>query len=402
MICSRNTRISMRASRAPRHVCRPQENEIWSLAFSRRTSKRSPSGKWLESWLAEPSPMSSFAPSSSSTPPSVTAFVVTRRQVGTEESKRRISSTALGMSDGSSQIASHWSRWVRSARMPAAVAFDVVSWPGEERVEEDPAELVAAEHLLVARLLPGADEVAHEVLARLGDEAVDLLLREAPVLADRGGELDLLLVGGHAPAHRRQPRGAGLDLVDLVLRHAHEREGDLRRRVPDEVGDDVGLAAVDDAVDRLVDELAAARLERGDALGREGAAEDLPVTRVLGRVEVDERRPRVDAVLAHDLQRSGARRLDLHEGVRRGVRLGVVQHRHDVVPPRHDPVVEDRAVEDRLLRARAQHERVPRGGVARERVELAAEPGDRAVSRAHPRNLRPGVTARLACPLTRP
>jgi hypothetical protein len=51
--------------------------------------------------------MSRFAPSGRSTPPSVTGFVVTRRQVGTEESKRRISSTAFGMSDGSSQIASH-------------------------------------------------------------------------------------------------------------------------------------------------------------------------------------------------------------------------------------------------------------------------------------------------------
>ena len=286
--------------------------------------------------------------------------------------------------------------------MPAAVAFDVVSCPAKSVLRK----IQQSWSRLNISSLPGSCQARTRSPMRFSPGSAT---RRSTCSFAKFQYSPIAVASSTCSSSEGtpQPIVASRAVPVLILStsysgHAHEREGDLRRGVPDEVGDDVGLAAVDDPVDRLVDELAAARLERGDALGREGAAEDLPVTRVLGRVEVDERRPRVDAVLAHDLQRRGARRLDLHEGVRRGVRLGVVQHRHDVVPPRHDPVVEDRAVEDRLLRARTQHERVPRGGVARERVELAAEPGDRAVSRAHPRNLRPGVTARLACPLTRP
>ncbi|MNI43795.1 hypothetical protein D3C73_981380 [compost metagenome] len=100
----------------------------WSLAFSRRMSKRSASLNWPSSWLADDVTISSLEPAGIGMPAISTSRVARRRHAATEPLWRRHSSTALGIRSGSSQISRQASGCCNSSLMALADALAVVSW----------------------------------------------------------------------------------------------------------------------------------------------------------------------------------------------------------------------------------------------------------------------------------
>ena len=118
---------SRRPSAEPMQKWIPRPKASVRRAFSRSGSNVPASGNTCGSRPAAASQRKSFAPSGSSTPPSVTGFVVTRRQTGTEGSKRRISSTAPGISWGLSTSRPQRSGTSSSRRTQLPIRLLVVS-----------------------------------------------------------------------------------------------------------------------------------------------------------------------------------------------------------------------------------------------------------------------------------
>jgi len=90
-------------------------------------SNRSASAKRRSSWLADEVMISSFAPAGISTPSIRTARVARRRQAAIEPLWRRHSSTAFGISRGSSHRSCHAPGCCSSSLIALAPALAVVS-----------------------------------------------------------------------------------------------------------------------------------------------------------------------------------------------------------------------------------------------------------------------------------
>ena len=98
-LLERELRLELAQRRPDAEVDPLAEGQV-ALGVRRAGSKRSGSAKTAGSRPAAASHRNSLAPSGSSTPPSVTGRFVTRRQTGTDVSKRSVSSTTPPMSAG--------------------------------------------------------------------------------------------------------------------------------------------------------------------------------------------------------------------------------------------------------------------------------------------------------------
>src|SRR5437773_428271 len=120
--------ISRRARLAPRQKWCPMPKARCSFGV-RPTSKRSACGKTSSSRLAEPYQTVSLSPSRIGWPRSSASRVAVRRKYMTGETQRSISSTAVGMRDGSASSRRRSSGCCIRASMPPEIRLRVVSLP---------------------------------------------------------------------------------------------------------------------------------------------------------------------------------------------------------------------------------------------------------------------------------
>jgi hypothetical protein len=218
------------------------------------------------------------------------------------------------------------------------------------------------------RLVPGGGEQVEEAPdLDVGEPfTVDLGLEEhahhvvAGALAARS---HLLGEVGMEPAHRfdalpRRHRIARVAVQQVVrpaahavpvfLRDAEQGADHVHRQLCRELAHHVEARASHQTIEVLHRDLADARLEGADAARREGLRDEVPVTRLLGRIHEDHQRAR-EARVAHQLE---------HRPLRRGERLPVEQCVVAVGEAGHRPEIEPRVVVRRRLVPHAPVQRV--------------------------------------------
>ena len=97
---------------------------------------------------------------------------------------------------------------------------------------------------------------------------------------------------------------------DVLVGHAEQPEDHERRQVAGQVGDQVGVPAGRERVDRLDRERADLRLERGDPARRERLLDEAAQARVVGRLAAGEPGRVAHARLVEDRLHLGRPRLE--------------------------------------------------------------------------------------------
>ena len=111
------------------HTCVPKPKAICRLALPRVTSNSIGCSNMFSSWLEEKYFNSTMLPAGISTPPIVWSFLVMRHMFDVGDARRRVSSTRLGIREGSLRTAASCSGLRHSWRIPSARVAVVVSLP---------------------------------------------------------------------------------------------------------------------------------------------------------------------------------------------------------------------------------------------------------------------------------
>ena len=194
----------------------------------------------------------------------------------------------------------------------------------------------------------------------LGDQLVEVVRQ----LTGRGdAALDHL---GRRKRRGQQVRGGGRPFGEALAigeRHAHHLADDRRRHRQRQVGDDVHLAALGDAIEQLVDQHLDARPQRLDGARAKRLVHQLAQPRVIRRVLLQDELPG-PAGEGRAAQRVAVGKA--HAG------RHFLQHAHDVVVARQ-PEEADRRLVDGIMLAQALQERI-RIGAKRGIERVDAEP----------------------------
>ena len=164
--------------------CSPNPNARWG--FGRRSIRNANgSSKTSSSRFADAKYRASWSPARIGAPRSSQSSVAVRVKWLIGVTHRRISSTASGSSSGCSRSFSHSSGNREKARSPPLIAFRVVSLPASTRSSQYDEQLRLGERLAVDAT---RQQLAHEVVARLGPALRDQLLEVRVQLAARAAD----------------------------------------------------------------------------------------------------------------------------------------------------------------------------------------------------------------------
>ena len=216
----------------------PLPNEMWRAAFGRWMSKSSGSAK-TSGWRLAAAKLSRIrVPAGRSWPASVVSRVVTRRHEIWLDWKRRTSSTALGISDGSAHELGPRVAARQQAREAVADQVGHRLVAGERQAVDDRLDLVVGD--VVGMGVVGVEQLGGEVVGPVVALVGRELAAVAPVAEHPLGDLDLLGAGGVAPRERLAVTAPVLEQVVVLLGEPDEPEHRLAGQWVRQRGDELG------------------------------------------------------------------------------------------------------------------------------------------------------------------
>ena len=224
-------------------------------------------------------------PAGRSWPASVVSRVVTRRHEIWLDWKRRTSSTALGISDGSATELGPGVAARQQAREAVADEVGHRLVAGERQAVDDRLDLVVGD--VVGMGVVGVEQLGGEVVGAVVALVGGELAAVAPVAEHPLGDLDLLGAGRVAPRERLAVTAPVLEQVVVLLGEPDEAEHRLAGQRVRQRGDELGRRpGVEHGVDQLVGAPDDERLERLQPSPREALPRVHPDPRVVGLGEV--------------------------------------------------------------------------------------------------------------------